>query len=59
MSSDIDGKKIGNCYVEVGLSVEEDTAELAVRLLNKYLKANPDKMLVRTEDRGEQYVIVG
>lgn len=59
MSSEIDGKKIGNCYVEVGLSVEEDTAELAVRLLNKYLEANPDKMLVRTEDRGEQYVIVG
>ena len=55
----IDGKKIGNCYVEVGLSVEEDTAELAVRLLNLYLKSNPDKMLVRTEDRSEQYVIVG
>ena len=59
MSSEIDGKKIGNCYVEVGLSVEEDTAELAVRLLNLYLKSNPDKMLVRTEDRSEQYVIVG
>ena len=59
MSSEIDGKKIGNCYVEVGLSVEEDTAELAVRILNLYLKSNPDKMLVRTEDRSEQYVIVG